>query len=173
MANPVEHVKAKVAGMAGAVEARMKGLKGVFGKLAEQHHEVSSLLETAQETDDYTKRAKLWSDIRRELVSHEQAELMQVYPVVAEYETAKDISLQHNEEAGKLEAAVRELDGIGYQSDEWLPALKRLVELVRTHVELEEEEFFPRAQEAMGEEAARELEGPFLRAKKLAEERLG
>jgi hypothetical protein len=173
MANPVEHVKAKVAGMAGAVEARMKGLKGVFGTLAEQHHEVSSLLSTAEDTEDYTKRAELWTDIRRELISHEQAELMQVYPVVAEYEIAKDISLRHNEEAAELEAAVREVDGIGFQSDAWLPALQRLIARVEAHVELEEEEFFPRAQDAMGEEAARELEAPFLRAKKLAAERLG
>lgn len=173
MTNPVEHVKAKVAGMAGAVEARMKGLKGVFRKLSEQHHEVSSLLATAVETDDYTKRAALWADIRRELVSHEQAELLQVYPVIEEHEITKDIGHRHTESAGELEAAVRELDGLGFQSDAWRAGAERLLVIVREHARVEEEEFFPRAQEALGEQVAQALEPSFTRAKALAAERLG
>jgi hypothetical protein len=51
--------------------------------------------------------------------------------------------------------------------------VQRLVALVKAHVELEEEEFFPRAQEAIGDAAARELETPFSRAKQLAMEKLG
>jgi iron-sulfur cluster repair protein YtfE (RIC family) len=173
MANPVEHVKAKVAGITGAVEARFKGLKGVFMKLAEQHHAVSSLLSDAEKTDDFTRRAALWAEIRRELVSHEQAELLQVYPVLEDYETTREIAHQHTEAAAELEAAVQELDSIGFQSDAWQPALERLIARVQAHVELEEEQLFPRAQEALGDEAARELEGPFERARELALARLG
>jgi hypothetical protein len=173
MNNPLEQVKAKVAGISGAVEARVKGLKGVFMKLAEQHHEVASLLSTAESTEDYTKRAELWSQIRRELVSHEQAELLSVYPILEDYEATRDIVRRHTEEAGELEAAVRELDGIGFQSDAWRPSLERLIALVKAHVELEEEQFFPRAQETLGDDAARELETPFTRAKQLALEKLG
>jgi hemerythrin superfamily protein len=173
MANSVEHVKAKVAGITGAVEARFKGLKGVFTKLAEQHHQVSSLLSALEKTDDLTRRAALWAEIRRELVSHEQAELVQVYPVLEDYETTREIAHRHTEAASELEAAVQELDGIGFQSDAWRPALERLIAKVRAHVELEEEQLFPRAQEALGDDAARELEAPFERAKELALERLG
>jgi hemerythrin superfamily protein len=173
MANPIEHVRAKVAGITGAVEARVKGLKGVFMKLAEQHHQVSSLLTAAANTDDYTKRAELWSRARRELVSHEQAEMLQVYPILDEYETTRDIVRIHSEDAGQLESAVRELDRVGFQSAEWPSALERLIALVKAHAELEEEQLFPRAQEAIGDDAARELETPFTRAQQLALERLG
>jgi hypothetical protein len=173
MNNPLENVKAKVAGIAGAVGARAKGLKGVFLKLAEQHHELGSLLATAEGTKDFTKRAELWSKIRRELVSHEQAELLQVYPILDDYEVTRDIVRRHTEEATELETAVRELDGIGFQADEWHPALVRLIALVKAHVELEEEEFFPRAQDAIGDDAAREPETPYARAQQLALERIG
>jgi hemerythrin superfamily protein len=173
MANPVEHIKAKVAGISGAAEARFKGLKGVFTKLAEQHHQVSSLLSTIEKTDDLTRRAALWAEIRRELVSHEQAELLQVYPLLEDYETTREIARLHTQAAGELETAVQELDGIGFQSDAWQPALERLIEKVRAHVELEEEQLFPRAQEILGDDVARELEVPFERAKELALQQLG
>jgi hemerythrin superfamily protein len=173
MANPVEHIKAKVAGISGAAEARFKGLKGVFTKLAEQHHQVSSLLSTIEKTDDLTRRAALWAEIRRELVSHEQAELLQVYPLLEDYETTREIARLHTQAAGELETAVQELDGIGFQSDAWQPALERLIGKVRAHVELEEEQLFPRAQEILGDDVARELEVPFERAKELALQRLG
>lgn len=173
MANPIEHVKAKVAGITGGVEARVKGLRGVFAKLAEQHREVSSLLGALKGVDDHTRRAQLWLDVRRELVSHEQAEMLQVYPVLEDYEITRDIVQRHAEDATLLEAVVRELDRTGYQSDEWTSSLERLIALVKAHVELEEEELFPRAQEAMGDAAARELEVPFARAKQLAMEKLG
>jgi hemerythrin superfamily protein len=173
MANPVEHIKAKVAGISGAAEARFKGLKGVFTKLAEQHRQVSSLLSTIEKTDDLTRRAALWAEIRRELVSHEQAELLQVYPILEDYETTREIARLHTQAAGELETAVQELDGIGFQSDAWQPALERLIQKVRAHVELEEEQFFPRAQEILGDDVARELEVPFERAKELALQRLG
>jgi hemerythrin superfamily protein len=173
MANPVENVRAKVAGITGAAEARLKGLKGVFTKLAEQHHQVSSLLSTIEKTEDLTRRAALWAEIRRELVSHEQAELLQVYPVLEDYETTRDIARLHTEAAGELEAAVQELDHLGFQSDAWQPALERLVGKVRAHAELEEQQLFPRAQEALGDDAAKELEAPFERAKELALQKLG
>jgi hypothetical protein len=173
MNNPLEQVKAKVAGISGAVEARVKGLKGVFTKLAEQHHEVASLLSAAESTEDFTKRAELWHQIRRELVAHEQAELVSVYPILEDYEITRDIVRRHTEDAGELEAAVRELDGIGFQAEAWLPALQRLTALVKAHAELEEEQFFPRAQEALGDDAARELETSFARAQQLALEKLG
>jgi hemerythrin superfamily protein len=173
MANSVEHIKAKVAGVAGAVEARIKGLKGVFRKLAEQHHEVGSLLSTLKSTDDPSKRGELWTEIRRELVSHEQAELLRVYPVIEGYESIKGLAYQHTNAASELEAAIQTLDLTDAQSEAWQPALERLIVAVDAHARLEEEELFPRAQEALGDDVTGDLEASFVRAKHLAEERLG
>ena len=87
MSNPFQDLVAKVTGKAAGVEARAKGLKGVFRKLAEQHHEVGSLLASAQKADD---PAGLWQRIRTELVSHEQAELVEIYPVLVANERTID-----------------------------------------------------------------------------------
>jgi hypothetical protein len=58
------------------VKARLTGLVGVFATLAEQHGEVAALLQSARRSDE--KFAELWPTIRRELISHEHAELREV-----------------------------------------------------------------------------------------------
>lgn len=172
MPNTFENVVAKVTGKAAAVEARMRGLKGVFNKLAEQHHEVASLLSRAEAAEDPSSRTGLWRQIRKELVSHEQGERLEIYPVLAGYERTREIALAHSSHANELEELIAELDVLGPQSAEWKPTLLRLIETVREHVRLEETQFFPAAQEAMGEEAARSLVRPFLEAQEMAKKSL-
>jgi len=172
MPNPIQNAVAKVTGKAAGVEARLKGLKGVFAKLAEQHHEVGALLSNAESATDHTTRRELWQKIRKELLSHEQGELLEIYPVLEGYDATREIARQHADQAGELEGLIRQVDAIGVQSDAWRPALERLIARVKEHVQKEEEDFFLRAQAALGDEAARQLEKPFLRAQDLVKERL-
>lgn len=170
--NPIQNAVAKVAGKAGGIEARLKGLRGVFAKLSEQHHEVAAMLSSAASAADHTTRRDLWQEIRKALVSHEQGELVAVYPVLESYDATREIARRHADHAGELEGLIRQVDAIGVQSDAWRPALERLIAKVTEHVEKEEKDFFPRAEEALGDEAARQLEEPFLRAQAAAKERL-
>jgi hemerythrin superfamily protein len=172
MPNPIQNAVAKVAGKAAGMEARLKGLRGVFAKLAEQHHEVGALLATAESTADHTTRRELWQKIRKELMAHEQAELLEIYPVLEGYEATREIARRHADHASELEGLIRQVDAIGVQSDAWRPAVERLTAKVKDHVEKEETEFFPRAQEALGDEAARQLETPFLRAQETIKQKL-
>jgi hemerythrin HHE cation binding domain-containing protein len=172
MPNPIQNAVAKVAGKAAGVEARLKGLKGVFAKLAEQHHEAGALLGSTESATDHTKRRELWQQVRKELMSHEQGELLEIYPVLEGYDATREIARRHADHASELEGLIRQVDAIGVQSDAWRPALERLIAKVKEHVEKEETEFFPRAQEALGDDAARQLEKPFLRAQEMAKERL-
>ncbi len=173
MPNTIENVGAKVVGKSAEVEARLQGLRGVFLKLAEQHHEVGSLLARAESTEDFTTRASLWRQIRKELVSHEQAELLQIYPALAGLEAVSDIVAAHATDAAELETSIAEVDAIAVQTKDWKPALRRLIAKVTEHMELEEKDFFPKAQQALGVDAATQLEEPFERAKAMAASRLG
>jgi len=172
MPNPIQNAVAKVAGKTAGIEARLKGLKGVFAKLAEQHHEAGALLSSAESATDHTTRRELWQEIRKALMSHEQAELLEVYPVLEGYDATREIARRHADHAGELEGLIRQVDAIGAQSDAWRPALERLIAKVKEHVEKEEQDFFPRAQEALGDDAAKQLETPFLRAQEMAKQRI-
>ncbi|HEY3500638.1 MAG TPA: hemerythrin domain-containing protein [Polyangiaceae bacterium] len=168
MASSIDSALAKMAGTAGFVEARLRGLRGVFTTLAEQHHELGALLGRLEEAKEPEKRKELWTEIRRELVSHEQAELIEIYPLLEAHERTRAIAREHIEDADELELQVRELDRSELESEEWTAALGRLISKFDEHVKLEEEHLFLEVQEALGEQAAKELEEPFLRTKELA-----
>lgn len=161
MPNPMENIAAKAAAKAAAVGARAKGLTGVFSKLAEQHTEVKVLLKRAESLDDVDKRQDLWATIRRDLLSHERAEIAAVYPALDEMESTRDIVARHNEEAETLEATIAEIDLAGSDSEHWKSLMQRLTDLVKHHVDEEENEFFPRAQETIGKDKTQELAGAY------------
>jgi len=171
--NPIEKAAAKMAGKTANVEARFKGLAGVFAKLAEQHHEAGALLASVEKATDHTKRSELWRQIRKELLSHEQAELLEIYPVLEGYAATRDIARIHAEQAGELEELIRHVDAVAVQSDAFRPAIQRLIVKVSEHVAEEEKRFFPQAQQALGEERVKKLEKPFLETQERMKERLG
>jgi hemerythrin HHE cation binding domain-containing protein len=172
MPNPVENIVAKGAAKAAAVGARAKGLTGVFNKLAEQHKEAAILLQRAGSTDDLAKRQDLWMTLRRELLSHERGEASVVYPALAGHAATRSIAQQHDAEVPTLEATIAEIDVVGCESRDWASLIARLTKLIEHHADEEENEFFPRAIEALGKDAAAALEGPFMDAKKRAMEGL-
>jgi hemerythrin superfamily protein len=168
MPNPIENVIAKGAGKVAAVEARAKGLKGVFTKLAEQHREAATLLARADSTTDVGKRRDLWTEIKKQLISHERAELAEIYPVLAGYDATREITRLHNAQAETLESTINQLDAMTFETPAWKTTLEKLIGLVKAHADQEESEFFPRAQQTIGEEASRQLEDLFLRTQKQA-----
>jgi hypothetical protein len=172
MPNPLETISAKSAGAAAAVSARAKGLTGVFNKLAQQHKEAATLLKRAERTHDPAKRQDLWNTVRRELLSHERAESNILYTELAMHAATQDIAERHSDEAQTLEATIAEIDVVGYDSPHWTPLVQRLITLVEHHVDEEENEFFPRAQDAIGKDAAHALEGPLVAAKERLMEEL-
>jgi hemerythrin superfamily protein len=147
-----------------AVKATATGISGVFKTLMKEHGEVSGLLSRAQKNAE--KRADLWPQIRRELLSHERGELRVVYPVLREHEETREFADQHEADAAKLESQINKIDGAAIESTSWGEQFDRLVELVKEHVTDEESEFFPAAMDAIGDERANELDSQFLQVKK-------
>ena len=173
MPNPIENFAAKTAGKAAGLRARAQGLIGVFNVLAQQHEQAASLLTRAKHADDPAKRRDLWSQVRRELICHERAELSTVYPVIEENPTSAQIARAHADSARELEAAIANVDALGYDSGSWQSSLQSLIQLVQQHADQEEKEFFPRAQDTIGKEAAHALERPFLAAQQQCLSQLG
>jgi hypothetical protein len=164
MPNSVDTFAAKDEGKAAGPRARVKGLTGVFSVLAQQHREAATLLAHVQRVDDLEKRHALWLQARGELICHERAELSTLYPLIAENELNAEIATRHAEEAQQLETAIANIDALGPASSGWAEALESLIALVQQHIEEEEHDFFPRAQDSMGTGAANALERPLLAA---------
>ncbi|MEI9937527.1 MAG: hemerythrin domain-containing protein [Pseudomonadota bacterium] len=166
MANRIEEIATKVIGTVKAVEAGFKGLRGVFLHLAEEHGEVGALMTRVSKTTDPQVRRAHFPHIRAELLSHEKGELAEVYGVLANYEQLRGVVLKHNDEAHTLEKAIADVDAIDFASEEWPTSFNRLFALVQAHVEEEENEFFPQAQQVIDEEESKQILTRYEAAKK-------
>jgi hypothetical protein len=116
--------------------------------------------------DDLEKRRELWTVIRKALVSHERAEISEVYSALMRYEATRGIASQHALEAGRLETTLEELDLVSFDDVRWEPAFEQLVLSLKGHIAREEEEFFPVGQEVLGDDAVQQLEDAYVRAQR-------
>jgi hemerythrin superfamily protein len=164
MPNRMDSMMSKGAGVVKGVKARLDGLVGVFKTLAEQHAEVSTLLKRLQDKPE--KKSELWPEIRRELLSHERGEIREVYPVLRQHTVTRALAEHHDQEAAELERLIQRLDMA--TADDWRMLFNELVDIVIRHASEEEAEIFPKAQAAIGDTAAKELDARFLAAKKQA-----
>jgi hemerythrin superfamily protein len=147
-----------------AVKARLSGLVGVFKTLAAQHGEVRALMERAKTSDQ--RFADLWPTIRRELISHEKAEMRELYPVLRAHPTTRLLADHHDAEADEMEVMIQSVDALAVESAERRAAFQRLIEVVVHHANEEESEIFPKAQETIGKQRALQIEPKLMAAKK-------
>lgn len=166
MPHPNEHTVPSRAGTLGPVSTQSQSLTGVFRLLAEQHRQTASLLQRAERCAEATERQALWIQIRRQLLSHERGEALELYPSLEGYDAARDIIAQHSRQAEELESVINDVAEVDYASDVWIARLQDVIALFEEHVEEEEADFFPRAQEILGEEGAAELEERFVGAQR-------
>jgi len=165
MPTAVESTGSKLMGVAKDIKATFKGLTGVFKHLMEEHGKVGALLKRVNSSSEESVRAELYPTIRKELLAHEKGEVMAVYPALAQFAETRHIAAQHAREAKELQSAIAAVDALAFSDASWGPTFERLVMLVETHVEQEEDEFFPKAQEVIGEDEAKALLPRFEQAK--------
>jgi len=170
MTNALEKVEAKAMGTAKAVKAGFNGLRGVFLHLAEEHGEVGALMKRISKSGDPKERSELYPQIRAELLSHERGELAEVYPMLSEHVSTRDIATAHSLEAQQLEQAIHAVDQLEYSNPQWGPAFEYLFQLVQQHVAEEESDFFPKAQAVLGEGEANAMLARYEAAKKMAKQ---
>jgi hemerythrin superfamily protein len=136
-------------------------LAGVFATLADQHRRLLELVRDAGTIDAAAQRRERWAEARRRVLSHERAESQVVYAALRGNEAAGPLLRQHAGQVTELERAIAALDATDGASDHWIGRLRDVLAVLDDHVRDEEQDFFPRAQRLLGEDAARALDEPF------------
>lgn len=133
--------------------------KDPFEPLREDHRKVAALFEKIEATTERAEkgREKLFAELKELLESHSELEESRVYPVLEEPESTHDLSLEAEEEHRVVKLLLTELGEEDHTTEQWTAKFTVLKENVEHHVKEEEEELFPKALKALGEEALRHL----------------
>jgi hemerythrin-like domain-containing protein len=166
MPTHLEKAASKAVGTAKKVKGTLEGVSGVFKTLMEEHGEVSALLARLLASSERDTRARLWPTVRKELVSHEKGEVAVVFGAFQENPQTVDLALHHNDEAQKLASLIGKIQELDFDDPLWGPTLEQLVQLVKHHVQEEENEIFPAGQAALGDEKVEALNKSYLAKKK-------
>jgi len=140
-----------------------------FELLKADHRKVEELF-TQLESASGKQKLAVFGQIKTELELHTHIEEKVFYPALEEPEETHDLALEAYEEHAVVKDLLKQLGRARSADDEWEAQAKVLQENVEHHVEEEENELFPKAESALGEEELEEL-GDRMEAEKARKQR--
>jgi hemerythrin superfamily protein len=167
----MDKTTAKIKGAVSKIGAVFRGEFGILGTLEGEHAEVSSLMGDLVDSDSLEKQRELYMAIRQDLLIHSQGEEQGIYAQARSHEATRtlvDRAVQDHMEMKQMLAALDQLD---FGSAQWLQKFGLLRSAVETHVEFEEQQFFPAVNNVMSVETLRELDDRYQSYRKRIEER--
>jgi hemerythrin superfamily protein len=164
-----EKTASAVGRLRGAAKEVVQGYGGIFRALVEEHGEVSTMMKrVAHSSRDAGVRAELFPKIRKELLSHAEAEERVFYAPLREFDQMRSMIRHAQEEHEQVKSMLEELNDGEYADPAWMDAFKVLMKNVQAHVAEEENEIFPKAKDLLSKERVEQMEEQFV-AMKLAE----
>ena len=138
------------------------GLAGVFETLVHQHRQMGEELRILTAMEASAERQRRWSELRRNLLSHDRAETLEVYAALDGMDAARLMLQQHRLQVSELETTIRELDATDPKTERWDAQIRDVLALFVDHAQDEESSFFPRAQQILGAKTTRDLRERYL-----------
>jgi Hemerythrin HHE cation binding domain len=138
--------------------------------LKADHEKVASIFEELEPTTERAvkTREELFTKLKQELDVHAHIEETIFYPVLKQEAETRDITMEGLEEHHVIKLLLKELAGMGVDSEQWTAKLKVLKENVEHHVEEEEDDMFKGAREVLSKEQLESL-GTRMEAEKQAQ----
>lgn len=128
----------------------------VFDLLKQDHQRIMNLFSQIIEQEEQS-REDLFAQIRQGLDLHMKGEESYLYPVLQQEDEANEMTLEAFEEHHISKTVIQELSDMSSSDEHWMPKIKVLKELISHHVEEEENELFPVAQDLLPREQIQEI----------------
>jgi hemerythrin-like domain-containing protein len=143
-----------------------------FELLKKDHREVARLLAILERTteDEVKKREEIFRELKQSLDDHADIEESILYPTLKLEAETHALSLEAVEEHQIVKDLLEEMRELPTGNDEWTAKLTVLKENIEHHVDEEENEMFPKAEDALSEEAMNHLGERIFTAQTAAEE---
>jgi hemerythrin superfamily protein len=149
----------------------------IFARLKADHDRHRELLDQIEQTKgDSPEREKLFEAFRVEVTAHAASEEMSLYATMLGKPDLRDEAQHSVAEHKEIDDMLTELYEMDFGSTGWLTRFRTMKDRYLHHIEEEEEEMFPEAEEGLSEAKKKELvaifekEKPKEKAKAAAEE---
>lgn len=127
-----------------------------FSLLKADHRKVEGLFQQLEAASGKAK-LRVFEQIKTELDLHTHIEEKIFYPALEKPKQTHELTLEAYEEHDVVKKLLKELSRSKSANEEWEAQAKVLQENVEHHVEEEENELFPKAESALGQEDIEEL----------------
>jgi len=137
-----------------------------FASLKADHQKVATLFSQAENAQTDKQKQQLFEQIRTELETHTEIEETVLYPALQEYEELEEYVREAFEEHRQVKTLLQEIGRLTDGSEKFDAKLKVMKENVEHHVEEEENDLFPKAQQILSQDELAELEQEMEAARK-------
>ena len=128
----------------------------IFDRIKHDHDTLRALLERIEDPDKESRRA-VFEEFARELWAHGKVEEAVFYAALTKHKEAKAETMEGLNEHHMINGLAEELSAMPADSGAWTAKMQVLGELLRHHLDEEEEELFEEARDALADERADEL----------------
>jgi hemerythrin superfamily protein len=154
------HVKTATAHAGNLNDSLKKGVTAmnIIEMLKQDHQEAAAMMdqiEAAGEGDPSVMT--MFNQLKQALTLHTQIEEQIFYPALQSNDQTEDQISESFEEHQEVKDMLAEMSGLQAGNDEFMGMMSDLRDAVEHHVEEEEDELFPKAQEILGDSRLQEM----------------
>jgi hemerythrin superfamily protein len=139
--------------------------------LREDHKKVKDILDKILGTSEHAAKSRQqeYAKLKKELLQHMHGEETVFYPFLLDKGDDRQSAFEAIEEHEAVKMALPGIEHTEVTDERWKPKIKVMAEMVRHHIQEEEDEIFEQAEELMDEETSSRLAKAFQQAKKKTE----
>lgn len=143
----------------------------IFNTLKKDHKLVLDLLEKMENSGERAgkTRSQTYSKFKKELLQHMHGEENTFYKFLLENEDIKEMVFEALEEHRTVRMAMPDLESKDVTDEQWKPILKVISEMLKHHIDEEENKLFKEAKHLIDEETDERLVMEFESSKAEAE----
>jgi hemerythrin-like domain-containing protein len=135
-------------------ESRMNAIE----LLIQDHKEAASLMDQLETADKGDRSAnQMFLQLKQALTLHTQIEEQIFYPALKNHEETSDMVPEALEEHQEVDDILADMSGLNPGNDEFMDKLTELRDSIEHHVEEEENEMFPKAEQVLGQNRLQEM----------------
>jgi hemerythrin superfamily protein len=137
--------------------------------LKQDHEKLSKLFVRMEALEDFYERREIFQEIKDVLEVHTYLIEAHFYPLLQDKAEFEELIEEALEDQQEIDLLLEEMDSIEEDPDRFDDRLGELIDCVQSHIELEEDEIFPKLAKAFSELELEQMGTTLFEAKKASE----